>query len=159
MPAGAMFLPPEVMISSFLRPVMDRKPSSSTAPRSPVEPAVDQGLRRLLRALVVALEDLGTPQQHLAVLGDFEIDLGQDRPEGAEAVLAGMVPGARAAALGKPPDLEDVDPDGGEELQHLAGDGSGSRDTEARLAEAHEMADVRQHQAVGQAVTKGQPTA
>jgi hypothetical protein len=33
--AGVRFLPPAVMMMSFLRPVMDRKPSSSE-PRSPV---------------------------------------------------------------------------------------------------------------------------
>ena len=34
--AGEMFLPLEVMISSFLRPVMWTKPSESILPRSPV---------------------------------------------------------------------------------------------------------------------------
>jgi hypothetical protein len=34
--AGEMFLPPDVMMSSFLRSVMVRKPSSSSAPTSPV---------------------------------------------------------------------------------------------------------------------------
>ena len=34
--AGVRFLPPAVMMISFLRPVMYRKPSSSTRPRSPV---------------------------------------------------------------------------------------------------------------------------
>ena len=33
---GATFLPAEVMISSFFRSTMERKPSSSTAPMSPV---------------------------------------------------------------------------------------------------------------------------
>ena len=32
---GVTFLPPEVMRISFLRPVMDRNPSRSNAPRSP----------------------------------------------------------------------------------------------------------------------------
>ncbi|MNC99219.1 hypothetical protein D3C83_174260 [compost metagenome] len=34
--AGATFLPPAVTMSSFLRPVMDRKPSASTLAKSPV---------------------------------------------------------------------------------------------------------------------------
>ena len=34
--AGVRFLPPAVMMMSFLRPVIDRKPSSSIEPRSPV---------------------------------------------------------------------------------------------------------------------------
>ena len=34
--AGVRFLPPAVMMMSFLRPVMKRKPSSSSEPRSPV---------------------------------------------------------------------------------------------------------------------------
>jgi hypothetical protein len=34
--AGDTFFPPAVMISSFLRPVIRRKPSSSSEPMSPV---------------------------------------------------------------------------------------------------------------------------
>ena len=34
--AGVRFLPPAVMMMSFLRPVIERKPSSSSEPRSPV---------------------------------------------------------------------------------------------------------------------------
>ena len=34
--AGATFLPPAVTIISFFRPVIVRKPSSSSSPRSPV---------------------------------------------------------------------------------------------------------------------------
>ena len=34
--AGVRFLPPAVMMMSFLRPVILRKPSSSSSPRSPV---------------------------------------------------------------------------------------------------------------------------
>ena len=34
---GAMYLPPEVLIRSFLRSVMTRKPSASRRPMSPVE--------------------------------------------------------------------------------------------------------------------------
>ena len=32
---GVMFLPPAVMMMSFLRPVIERKPSASISPRSP----------------------------------------------------------------------------------------------------------------------------
>ncbi len=34
--AGATFLPPAVTMISFFRPVIFRKPSSSSSPRSPV---------------------------------------------------------------------------------------------------------------------------
>jgi hypothetical protein len=34
--AGVRFLPPAVMMMSFLRPVIVTKPSASTEPRSPV---------------------------------------------------------------------------------------------------------------------------
>ena len=34
--AGVMFLPPAVMMMSFLRPVILRKPSGSISPMSPV---------------------------------------------------------------------------------------------------------------------------
>lgn len=36
MGVGYTFLPPAVMITSFLRPVIRRKPCSSSAPMSPV---------------------------------------------------------------------------------------------------------------------------
>ena len=44
--AGATFLPPAVTMISFLRPVIFRKPSSSSAPRSPVlnQPSVNASL-------------------------------------------------------------------------------------------------------------------
>ena len=73
--AGVMFLPPAVMMMSFLRPVMKRKPSSSIGPRSPVcsQPS-DERLVGGLLVLVVALEDVRPAQQHLAVLGDLHLD-------------------------------------------------------------------------------------
>ena len=54
--AGVRFLPPAVMMMSFLRPVIFRKPSSSSSPRSPVAAirrlsvsAVASGLRQYSR--------------------------------------------------------------------------------------------------------------
>ena len=55
---GLMFLPLEVMMSSFLRPVIDTKPSPSISAMSPVrQPAVGQRLLRRLLVLEVAAED------------------------------------------------------------------------------------------------------
>ena len=61
-----MFLPPAVMMMSFLRPVVeeDARPSSDSSDVSGVQPAALEGLsgRPLLSYhLVVALEDVGAP--------------------------------------------------------------------------------------------------
>ena len=69
---GAMFLPPAVMMISFLRPVIDRKPRASNAPRSPEhsQPSL-QRLGRGLGLLVVAEEHVRAAHQDLAVVGDL----------------------------------------------------------------------------------------
>ena len=81
-----MFLPPAVMMMSFLRPVMNRKPSSSSVPRSPVwsQPSLERLARGLL-VLVVALEDVRALDQDLAVVGDLDLDALHRLADGAEA--------------------------------------------------------------------------
>ena len=87
---GEMFLPLEVMMSSFLRPVMRTKPSSSTEPRSPVysQPSTRLSLGRRLVA-VVAREDVGPADQQLAVGCDAYLGVGQRAPDGPDALLVG----------------------------------------------------------------------
>ena len=83
---GVMFLPLEVMIRSFLRPVMARKPSSSSEPRSPEhsQPSgVSVGLGRGL-VVVVALEHVWAAHQDLAVVGDPDLGAGQRTADRAE---------------------------------------------------------------------------
>ena len=77
--AGATFLPPAVTMISFLRPVIVRKPSSSScAEVAGVEPAV--GVERLggrVRVVPVAAEDDVAVDQDLAVVGDPDRHAGQ----------------------------------------------------------------------------------
>ena len=84
---GAMFLPAEVMISSFLRSTIEKKPSSSIgADVAGVQPAVgvDQVGGRLGPAVVAGGHDRAAGQD-LAVVGDAELD-------------AGVAPGRRCRA-------------------------------------------------------------
>ena len=73
---GAMFLPPEVTMMSFLRSVMVRKPSRvEHADVAGVEPAVRvDRLGGGLRLLEVALHHVGPAGQDLAVGGDLHLD-------------------------------------------------------------------------------------
>ena len=66
---GVMFLPLEVMIRSFLRPVIITNPSASISPRSPLrsQPSAGQRLLGGGRLAVVALEHLRAADQDLAV--------------------------------------------------------------------------------------------
>ena len=83
---GAMFLPDEVMIISFLRSTTLRKPSSSMlADVAGVHPAlvVDQ-LRAGLGVLVVAAGVDRAAGQDLAVVGDRDLDAGLGAADGAE---------------------------------------------------------------------------
>ena len=65
-----MFLPPAVMMMSFLRPVMREAVGVEAAEITGVVPAVLERLPGCVLVLVVALEDVRTLDQHLAVVGD-----------------------------------------------------------------------------------------
>ena len=87
---GAMFLPPAVMMISFLRPVIaEEAVLVELAEIAGVEPAVDEGLGGGLGLLVVAEEHVGAPDQDLAVVGDLHLDAGEGRADDAELVLPG----------------------------------------------------------------------
>ncbi len=73
---GAMFLPEEVMISSFLRSITETKPSSSMVPMSPVctHVLVVEQLPGVVGPLVVAAGVDRAADQDLAVVGERHLD-------------------------------------------------------------------------------------
>ena len=95
-----MYLPPEVLIRSFLRSVIRRKPSGvELADVAGVEPAV--GVERLggrLGEVVVAAHDAAAAQQDLAVLGAILTSVpGSGGPTVPNRYLAGRL--TKLAAL------------------------------------------------------------
>ena len=84
---GLTFLPLEVMMRSFLRPVMRRKPSASISPRSPEHSQPPSKTSRgRLGVAVVAAEHVRAAHQDLAVGGDRHLAAGQRAADRAEAV-------------------------------------------------------------------------
>ena len=85
-----------------------------------VQPAigVDRLGGLLGRAAVAEHHDLAA-HEHLAVIGDRDLDAGRGRADGAELDLLGRVDAAGAAGLGHPPQLGERDADRVEELEHL----------------------------------------
>ena len=115
--AGATFLPPAVTMISFLRPVIVRKPSSSSAPMSPVwnqSPSNDLGGR--LGVVPVLLEDVDALDLDLAVVGDPDADAGQRGADGADLGLVGEVDRRGRGGLGEAVALEDHDAEAAEEV-------------------------------------------
>ena len=69
---GVTFLPPAVMMMSFMRSVMVRNPSCvEEADVTGVEPPVGDRLRRLLGILEIAEEHVGPLQEDLALRARF----------------------------------------------------------------------------------------
>ena len=116
-----MFLPEEVMISSFLRSTIETKPSSSMVPMSPVwtHPSSSISSPGLLLGLVVAGGVDRAADQHLAVLGERDLHARSRPADGAELEAAGPVGGDRATGLGHAVDVEDLDAEAGHELRDL----------------------------------------
>ncbi len=106
-----------------------------------VQPAVDQRLRGGLLVLVVALEDVGPPQQQLAVLGDLGLHARDRLADRAEAELLGRVHRGHRGGLGHAVALHDRHAAGVEELQDLPGDRRGAGDALADVA-AEQVAHV-----------------
>ena len=147
-----MFLPPAVMMMSFLRPVILMKPSGSTSPMSPVwsQPLTIVSAGRL-RVLVVALEDVGTLDEDLAVVGDFHLAAGERFADRPDLEVLGRGDRRRSRGLGHPPALEHEDAGGVEEAEDLGVDRGGAGDGEPDVA-AEQAADFRQHFLVGEGV-------
>ena len=137
------------MMMSFLRPVMNRKPSSSTRPRSPVcsQPSIDRAERRVV-VLVVALEDVRALEQHLAVVGDPDLQAGQRAADRAEAVGVDGRDRRRGRRLRHPVALEHRHAAGEEELEDLLRDRRGARGRLAQPA-AERGADVLEQLLLG----------
>ena len=152
---GAMFLPPAVMMISFLRPVIVRKPSLSNAPRSPEHSQPSLSVSAVACGLlVVAEEHVGAAHQDLAVLGDLDLEPGQRRPDRADLGLARQVVRRRAGVLGLAVDLADRQVDAREELQHVGRDRGGARAQHARAVEAERGLELADHQPVGERVLR-----
>ena len=83
---GAMFLPAEVMISSFLRSTIAKKPSSSRVPMSPVctQPSSSMSVGGGVLLAVVAGGDDRAAHEHLAVLAELDLHAGRRAPDRAE---------------------------------------------------------------------------
>ena len=83
--AGVRFLPPAVMMMSFLRPVIEQVAVLvERAEVARVQPAVVDRAAGLVLHLVVALEDVRALEQDLAVVGDPDLaarDRAADRAE------------------------------------------------------------------------------
>ena len=86
--AGVRFLPPAVMMMSFLRPVIvEEAVLVERAEVAGVQPAVDDRAERRVVVPVVAAEDVRAADQDLAVVGDPDLDAGQRPADRAEAVV------------------------------------------------------------------------
>ena len=128
-----MFLPAEVMISSFLRSTIAKKPSSSSVPMSPVctQPSASMSVAGGLLLAVVAGGDDRAADEDLAVLAELDLHAGHGPADRAEPEAVGAVGGDRAAGLGHAVDVVDGDAEAGEEPgdldRHRRGRGAGPR--------------------------------
>ena len=88
-----MYLPPEVLKRSLIRPVMVRKPVGvERALVAGAQPAVlGERLGGLLGQVVVAVHDVRAADQHLVALAELDLAAGEGRADGAEAVVLGVV--------------------------------------------------------------------
>ena len=137
---------------SFLRPVMRRKPSASTSPRSPVrsQPPSSVSARRL-RVAVVAGEHVRPAQEDLAVRRDRDLRARQRRPDGAEAEGVGRVERRGGAASRSSRSPRGRHAAGVEELEDLAADRRRAGERHLQPA-AEQRAHLGQHEPVGERV-------
>ena len=152
-----MFLPPAVMISSFLRSVMRRKPSASISPTSPEcsQPSASSASRGGGVVLEVAPEDVRAAHHHLAVLGELQLGA-RDRVAGrAEPIARGKRHRRRPAALAHPVDLHDRQAEAQEELERLLRDRRRRDRQQPRAVEPEPRAHLREDEPVGEPVAPG----
>ena len=109
------------MMMSFLRSVILRKPSASISPMSPVwnQPSASMACARGLGVVPVALHDVRSAREDLAVLGDLHLDAGNDRADRADAALVRRVDGDDRRGLGEAVALVDLEPGADEERRQL----------------------------------------
>ncbi len=139
---GAMFLPPAVMIRSFLRPVILRKPFGVDLAEVASElPAVgSQSLGGFGGHLVVLAHDVAASVEDLAVVADLLVDARPGRPDPAESVVVVSVEVGERGVFGHPDALNDQNPSTVEELGDFGVQRRGARD-----APAHPAAEGRLH--------------
>src|SRR5437667_3479898 len=107
---GATYLPPEVLIRSFLRSVMQEAVRVELADVAGVEPALAvPALGGGLRPAVVAEGDVGAARQDLAVGRDAQLAAVERPADGAELEALGLVHRQAGGRLGEPVALEDRD--------------------------------------------------
>ena len=113
-----------------------------------MEPPLADALGRGLRVFVVPHHDVGPARQHLAVVGDAQLDLRQRRPHGADARRPEGVDGQHRRGLGQAVALQHRQPHRVEELRHLAAQGRAAGADETQ-APAGAGPDLREHEPVG----------
>jgi hypothetical protein len=91
----------------------------------------------------------GPRHHHLPVVRQLDLHAGKGGAHGADARRPGRVQRGHRGGLRHPPQLEDLDPQREEELEHLGGRGRGARDEELRLVEPEPLADPGEDQLVG----------
>ena len=118
---GAMYLPPDVLIRSFLRSVIFRKPSASTSPMSPVlkKPSAVKQFDGLVGQVVVAPHDGHPAQLDLAVLGDAHLEVAHRPAHRAELEVVRQVDERAGGRLGEAVALQNRQSGGVEELRDL----------------------------------------
>ena len=101
------------------------------------------------RVAAVAEHHHLTAHEHLAVLGERDLDARGGRPDGAELDPLRRVHAAGAAGLRHPPQLRHRDADRVEELEHLDRRGGGADVDGAHLVEAEHLAQAGEDLLVG----------
>ena len=116
------------------------------------EPAVGVlGLRGRLGIAPVLAEDVGPPHQHLAVVGDPDLDARQGAADRPDLLIVERVDGAHPAGLGQSVALQHGNPAGQEEAEDLRRDRGGAADRLAHLA-AEDRPNLGEERLVGLAI-------
>src|SRR5215211_651182 len=113
------------------------------------ETVLGHGLRGLVGQVAVALHHDGPLDQHLAVLGELDVDARAGRTHAADLDPLARVARARARRLRHPPQLGQRDAEGVEELDHLGRRRRGADVARLELVEAEMLAQVGEDLLVG----------
>ena len=154
MGCGAMNFPPEVLIRSFLRSVMERNPSAvDVADVSGLEPSILEGVGGFGGHVPVAPENRWTVDEDLAVFRDVHFEIGKDFADGAELVCGRIVEGDDGGSFGESVAFVDADADLGVPLAEFAAERSSAGDVDVDTS-THSFADFGIEETVGESPTK-----